>query len=47
MNLKRRDLLGLLLLPALGACGVKGAIQKPEGQESNYGYPRTPPTRSP
>ncbi len=43
MDLKRRDLLGLLLLPALGACGVKGAIQKPEGQESNYVYPRTYP----
>ncbi len=43
MDLKRRDLLGRRLLPALGACGVKGAIQKPEGQESNYVYPRTYP----
>lgn len=44
MNRKRRDLLGLLLLlPGLAACGVKGAIQEPEGQESSYVYPRTYP----
>ncbi len=43
VTLKRRDLLGLLLLPALGACGVKGAIQEPKGQEQLYVYPRTYP----
>ncbi len=44
VTLKRRDLLGLLLLPAaLAACGVKGRIQEPEGQENVYVYPRTYP----
>jgi len=43
VELRRRDLLGLLLLPALGACGVKGRIEEPEGQESVYVYPRTYP----
>lgn len=44
MSLKRRDLLGLLLTPAvLAACGVKGKILEPEGQEDAYVYPRRYP----
>ncbi len=44
MTLKRRDLLALLLTPAaLAACGVKGRIEEPEGQESVYVYPRRYP----
>lgn len=44
MDPTRRKLLGLLALPlVLGGCGVKGAIQEPEGQESVYVYPRRYP----
>ena len=38
----------VLLAVALGACGKKGSLRAPDGEEANYTYPRAyPPTEQP